>query len=153
VSWNVGEGPAHNFAHSRRQLPPVPRIIPWRNLALKAPLAETLIATLSYRLWTKVRPARSLPVAPLPWPRRGSLATLLPGKHLRQPRCSSASGSQATHASNAQLADPRIEAPRRSLLHQMTLEEKIGQLAQYNDTGDSPLRRQPTPNRLRTRPV
>ena len=42
------------------------------------------------------------------------------------------------HPSNAQLADPRIEARVESLLRRMTLEEKIGQLVQYNDTGDSP---------------
>jgi len=40
--------------------------------------------------------------------------------------------------SNAQLADPKIEARVDALLRQMTLEEKIGQLVQYNDTGDSP---------------
>jgi beta-glucosidase len=39
--------------------------------------------------------------------------------------------------SNAQLADPNIEARVDHLLHQMTLEEKIGQLVQYNDTGDA----------------
>jgi beta-glucosidase len=37
--------------------------------------------------------------------------------------------------SNAQLADPAIEARVNSLLRQMTLEEKIGQLVQYNDIG------------------
>jgi beta-glucosidase len=36
------------------------------------------------------------------------------------------------------LADPKIEARVDALLRQMTLEEKIGQLVQYNDTGDSP---------------
>jgi len=45
---------------------------------------------------------------------------------------------QARHASNAQLASPAIEARVERLLRQMTLEEKIGQLVQYNDTGDSP---------------
>jgi beta-glucosidase len=35
--------------------------------------------------------------------------------------------------SNAQLADPAIEQRANDLLHQMTLEEKIGQLVQYND--------------------
>ena len=45
---------------------------------------------------------------------------------------------QARHASNAQLASPAIGARVESLLRQMTLEEKIGQLVQYNDTGDSP---------------
>jgi beta-glucosidase len=46
--------------------------------------------------------------------------------------------SQSNHPSNAQLADPRIEARVDRLLRQMTLEEKIGQLVQYNDTGDEP---------------
>ena len=41
-------------------------------------------------------------------------------------------------ASNAQLADPKIEARVEKLLRQMTLDEKIGQLVQYNDTGDEP---------------
>jgi beta-glucosidase len=42
------------------------------------------------------------------------------------------------HASNAQLADPGTEARVESLLKRMTLEEKLGQLVQYNDTGDDP---------------
>lgn len=42
------------------------------------------------------------------------------------------------HASNAQLANPKIEERVEGLLRQMTLEEKIGQLVQYNDTGDEP---------------
>lgn len=41
-----------------------------------------------------------------------------------------------TRRSNAQLADPDIAARVDRLLRQMTLEEKIGQLVQYNDTGD-----------------
>jgi beta-glucosidase len=41
------------------------------------------------------------------------------------------------HPSNAQLDDPSIEARVDRLLSQMTLEEKIGQLVQYNDTGDA----------------
>ncbi|MGC1463069.1 MAG: beta-glucosidase BglX [Terracidiphilus sp.] len=40
--------------------------------------------------------------------------------------------------SNLQLADPEIEARVDRLLSKMTLEEKIGQLVQYNDTGDAP---------------
>jgi len=44
---------------------------------------------------------------------------------------------KVTHPSNAQLADPKIEARVDRLLHQMTLEEKIGQLVQYNDTGEA----------------
>jgi beta-glucosidase len=46
--------------------------------------------------------------------------------------------AKAKHGSNAQLADPKIEARVERLLRQMTLEEKLGQLVQYNDTGDSP---------------
>jgi len=46
-------------------------------------------------------------------------------------------GQPAVPPSNAQLADPKIEARVEELLRQMTLEEKIGQLVQYNDTGDA----------------
>ena len=47
--------------------------------------------------------------------------------------------NQVAHPSNAQLADPKIEAHVDALIGQMTLEEKIGQLVQYNDTvGDAP---------------
>jgi beta-glucosidase len=42
------------------------------------------------------------------------------------------------YPSNAQLADPKIEARVDALLKQMTLEEKLGQLVQYNDTGNGP---------------
>jgi beta-glucosidase len=45
--------------------------------------------------------------------------------------------AKTIHPSNAQLADPSIEARVDRLLHQMTLEEKIGQLVQYNDTGEA----------------
>jgi beta-glucosidase len=44
---------------------------------------------------------------------------------------------ETAHPSNIQLADPNIEARVDRLLRQMTLEEKIGQLVQYNDTGDA----------------
>ena len=44
---------------------------------------------------------------------------------------------KTAHPSNAQLADPILEARVEHLLRQMTLEEKIGQLVQYNDTGDA----------------
>ena len=44
---------------------------------------------------------------------------------------------KTAHPSNAQLADPILEARVDRLLRQMTLEEKIGQLVQYNDTGDA----------------
>jgi beta-glucosidase len=43
------------------------------------------------------------------------------------------------HPSNAQLADPKVEARVEKLLRQMTLDEKIGQLVQYSDTGDQPI--------------
>lgn len=56
--------------------------------------------------------------------------------------------AKAAHASNAQLADPKIEVRVEKLLRQMTLDEKIGQLVQYNDTGDasppSPASEKPT---------
>ena len=42
------------------------------------------------------------------------------------------------HPSNPQLVNPQIEARVEHLLRQMTLKEKIGQLVQYNDTGDDP---------------
>jgi len=45
--------------------------------------------------------------------------------------------TQLPHPSNAQLADPALEARVNRLLRQMTLEEKIGQLVQYNDTGNA----------------
>ena len=45
------------------------------------------------------------------------------------------SQKSATPASNAQLASPDIERKVDDLLKQMTLEEKIGQLVQYNDIG------------------
>ena len=45
--------------------------------------------------------------------------------------------AQAAKPSNAQLADSKIEARVEKLLGQMTLDEKIGQLVQYNDTGDA----------------
>jgi beta-glucosidase len=44
--------------------------------------------------------------------------------------------AKTAHPSNAELADPILEARVDRLLRQMTLEEKIGQLVQYNDTGD-----------------
>jgi len=43
----------------------------------------------------------------------------------------------AAAPSNRQLADPAIEKRVDALLKQMTLEEKLGQLVQYGDTGDS----------------
>ena len=44
---------------------------------------------------------------------------------------------KVTHPSNAQLADENIEVRVDRLLRQMTIEEKIGQLVQYNDTGEA----------------
>lgn len=44
---------------------------------------------------------------------------------------------KSAHPPNAELADPQLEARVEKLLRQMTLEEKIGQLVQYNDTGDA----------------
>jgi beta-glucosidase-like glycosyl hydrolase len=45
--------------------------------------------------------------------------------------------SQAAQPSSSQLASPAIEKRVDALLRQMTLEEKLGQLVQYGDTGDS----------------
>jgi len=45
--------------------------------------------------------------------------------------------AQPVRPSNAQLANPAIEARVNRLLGQMTLEEKLGQLVQYNDTGNA----------------
>jgi beta-glucosidase len=48
----------------------------------------------------------------------------------REPR-----SAVATAPSNAQLASPEIAQRVEALLRQMTLQEKIGQLVQYNDQG------------------
>ncbi|MDR3762749.1 MAG: glycoside hydrolase family 3 N-terminal domain-containing protein [Acidobacteriota bacterium] len=45
--------------------------------------------------------------------------------------------AQSVPPSNRQLADPAIERKVNALLKQMTLEEKLGQLVQYNDSGYS----------------
>jgi beta-glucosidase len=45
--------------------------------------------------------------------------------------------AKAVRPSNAQLAGANLEARVNRLLRQMTLEEKIGQLVQYNDNGDA----------------
>jgi beta-glucosidase len=55
-----------------------------------------------------------------------------------QPIATDRSAIRNTRSSNAQLANPKIEERVDKLLGQMTLEEKIGQLVQYNDTGDGP---------------
>ncbi len=44
---------------------------------------------------------------------------------------------QAAGPSNAQLASPAIEAKVDALLKQMTLDEKVGQLVQYGDSGEA----------------
>jgi beta-glucosidase len=72
------------------------------------------------------------------------IRTLLAGSALllslagSAPRALAQQQTEIPRPSNAQLADPRIEARVDRLLRQMTLEEKIGQLVQYNDTGDEP---------------
>src|SRR5471030_1085038 len=53
------------------------------------------------------------------------------------PHAAAQQATQIGQPSNAQLADPGIEARVDRLLRQMTLEEKLGQLVQYNDTGDA----------------
>ena len=54
------------------------------------------------------------------------------------PNATPRQAAKSTRSSSAQLADPKIEQRVDKLLRQMTLEEKIGQLVQYNDTGDGP---------------
>lgn len=46
--------------------------------------------------------------------------------------------TQSTAPANPQLADPKLNARVEELLKKMTLDEKIGQLVQYNDPGDGP---------------
>ena len=56
-----------------------------------------------------------------------------------KPLASLHDAARVEHPSNAQLADPKIETRVENLLRQMTLDEKIGQLVQYNDAdGDLP---------------
>ena len=89
---------------------------------MKAPLAETLIATLSYRLWTKVRPRAIFTCCTVALATAGfacnAVARQAPEAAAVAPPHQAA---KATHASNAQLADPRIEARVDHILHQMTL--------------------------------
>ena len=46
-------------------------------------------------------------------------------------------GENGVQPSNAQLVSPEIERRVEALLRRMTLEEKLGQLVQYGDTGDA----------------
>ena len=62
---------------------------------------------------------------------QGSAQTGLPYAVVTQPE------HTAERPSNAQLASPAIEAKVDALLKQMTLEEKIGQLVQYGDSGEA----------------
>jgi beta-glucosidase len=118
---------------------PVSPILPGRNLTLKSPIAETLIAKLSYGLWTNVRSRAIYTCCVVALATVGftsnSAAQQAPVAAAVAPPHQAA---KARQASNAQLADPKIEVRVDRLLRQMTLEEKIGQLVQYNDSGDSP---------------
>ncbi len=85
-------------------------------------------------LWTNSRVRALFACAAL------CLAAALYGPHAAAqavPPASPDRTHQLAHPSNAQLADPKIEARVDRLLRRMTLEEKIGQLVQYNDTGDA----------------
>ena len=100
------------------------RHMPGRNPVVTSSKADTLNTKQAHAVWDvpHLRPLFAGSVLGL------ALFALLPH----------ALGQQAVaqkHASNAQLADPKIEARANALLKQMTLEEKIGQLVQYNDTG------------------
>jgi len=98
-----------------------------RRSFLKHCNAEATIMKLYPTLWTNVRVRILFACC--------SLGLAIAGFAVHAP---AQQASHATPPSNAQLADPRIEARVENLLKQMTLEEKIGQLVQYNDTGDSP---------------
>ena len=54
-----------------------------------------------------------------------------------EPFATPAQPVSTANPSNHQLVDPTIEKRVDALLKQMTLEEKLGQLVQYGDTGDS----------------
>ena len=66
-----------------------------------------------------------------------ALAPLLAGAQNDRPFAAPVAAPPAGAPSNTQLASPAIEARIDALLRQMTLEEKLGQLVQYGDTGDS----------------
>lgn len=53
------------------------------------------------------------------------------------PFAAPAESQKRVQPSDSQLASPEIEQRVESLLKQMTLEEKLGQLVQYGDTGDA----------------
>jgi len=70
--------------------------------------------------------------------KRSTIPLLHPALWLFAAALSASAQAQVAHApSNAQLASPDIERRVDALLRQMTLEEKIGQLVQYNDQGAS----------------
>jgi len=106
---------------------------------LKSPIAKTLIAKLSYSLRTNVRSRAIFTSCVVVLATVGftfnAAAQQAPVAAAVAPPHQAA---KARQASNAQLADPKIEVRVDRLLRQMTLEEKIGQLVQYNDSGDSP---------------
>jgi beta-glucosidase len=115
-----------------------PQAVPWRvfvlQLNLKRSQAGRFVKTLDpgFRTNSSLRAILACAVV--------SLATAGCQSYAAAQTTTSASTSRAnktTHPSNAQLADPKIEARVDRLLRQMTLEEKIGQLVQYNDTGDA----------------
>ncbi|MGB7549139.1 MAG: beta-glucosidase BglX [Terracidiphilus sp.] len=92
------------------------------------------VLKLAASLWTNSRVRALFACAAL------CLATALYGPHAAAqaiPPASPHHAHQVAHPSNAQLADPKIETRVDRLLRRMTLEEKIGQLVQYNDTGDA----------------
>src|SRR6202158_6030108 len=93
-------------------------------------------------MWFPVRRARSLDslifdLGPNSWSRKAcALLLLLFAEWERPPVWSRAGAPAATEsrrsASETGIADPRLDARVESLLHRMTLEEKIGQLVQYS---------------------
>ncbi len=121
-------------SRSSRRSAPTPETMRPKNLVLTPPSADPSVSKLSRFLGATPRFPAMLACSVL------ALAALAPGAVAQQTAQAAAAAAppQAKHPSNAQLADPKIEARVEDLLKQMTLEEKIGQLVQYNDTGDSP---------------
>src|ERR1700687_5149712 len=93
-------------------------------------------------MWFPVRRARSLDslifdLGPNSWSRKACALLLLLFAALEGPPLSAQAVAPAAtetrrSASETGIADPRLDARVESLLHRMTLEEKIGQLVQYS---------------------
>src|SRR5260370_21139366 len=93
-------------------------------------------------MWFRVRHARSLnspifDLGPNSWSRNACAVLLLLFAALESSSLSAQAVAPAAtetrrSASETGIADPRLDARVESLLHRMTLQVKIGQLAQYS---------------------